>query len=229
MLPAIGAGLLAIAGAAAAATHVLHTSGHYALAAAGVFAAMMALAARSVRAHHPFEQFGLANQVTTGRAALVALVAALLGEAPDPAFAAFAVGIATLCALLDGIDGGLARRNRTASLFGARFDMEIDACLILLLSVLVWQHGKAGAWVLLCGLMRYAFVAAGWLLPWLAQPLRSTLRGKTVAVLQIAGLALSLLPAVRTPASSAVAGVTLAALVWSFAVDVAWLARQSDD
>ena len=38
--------------------------------------------------------------------------------------------------------------------YGARFDMETDAAFILVLSILVWQHGKAGAWVLLCGLMR---------------------------------------------------------------------------
>jgi hypothetical protein len=67
--------------------------------------------------------------------------------------------------------------------------MESDALLILVLSVLVWQHDKAGAWVLLGGLMRYAFVAAAWAWPWLGGPLRSTLRGKTVAVAFIAGLA----------------------------------------
>ncbi len=74
------------------------------------------------------------------------------------------------------------------SAFGARFDMETDAALILILSVLVWQHDKAGAWVIACGLMRYAFVAAGWVMPWMAGPLRSTLRGKSVAIGQLVGL-----------------------------------------
>ena len=46
--------------------------------------------------------------------------------------------------------------------------------LVLALSVLAWQYGKAGAWVLLCGLMRYGFVAAGWLWPWLRGPLSPT-------------------------------------------------------
>jgi phosphatidylglycerophosphate synthase len=104
--------------------------------------------------------------------------------------------------------------------------METDAAFILVLSILVWQHGKAGAWVLLCGLMRYAFVAAGLVLPWLAAPLRPTRRGRTVAVVQLLGLSVALAPAVSVPASSAVAAVTLAALTWSFAIDVAWLARQ---
>ena len=100
--------------------------------------------------------------------------------------------------------------------------METDAAMILILSVLVWQHGKAGLWVLACGLMRYAFVARS-VLPWMAGPLRSTIRGKTVAVAQFIGLGAALLPLVPVPFSTVVAAVTLATLVWSFAVDVAWL------
>src|SRR5207253_1106597 len=92
---------------------------------------------------------------------------------------------------------------------------------------LIWQHEKAGAWVLLCGLMRYLFVAAGWLLPWLAQPLQSTRRGKTVAVGQLLGLSVALAPVVPAPLSAVVAGFTLTALAWSFAIDVRWLSSQS--
>ena len=36
--------------------------------------------------------------------------------------------------LLDAVDGGVARRTGTVSGFGARFDMEVDAFLILVLS-----------------------------------------------------------------------------------------------
>ena len=36
---------------------------------------------------------------------------------------------------LDGVDGQVARRTGTASELGARFDMEVDAFLILVLSV----------------------------------------------------------------------------------------------
>ena len=65
------------------------------------------------------------------------------------------------------------------------------------------------------------------MLPWLAEPLRATRRGRTVAILQLLGLGVALAPIVPRPASAAVAGVTLAALRWSFAIDVAWLWRQS--
>jgi phosphatidylglycerophosphate synthase len=128
--------------------------------------------------------------------------------------------------VLDGIDGWLARRARMSSPFGARFDMETDAFFMLVLSILVWRHDKAGAWVVAIGLMRYAFVAAGWWLPWLARPLRSTWRGKAVAVGQFAGLGVALLPVVPVPASTLVSGAALAALVWSFAIDVKFLFKE---
>ena len=180
---------------------------------------------RRYNAAHPFDRFGPANYVTTVRAVLVAGVAALIVLPQAPRVLWFAIGTATMVALLDGVDGWLARRTRMLSEFGARFDMETDAALILVLSVLVWQHGKAGGWVLLCGLMRYGFVAAGWLLPWLRRPLRSTRRGKAVAVCQVVGLNVALAPIVPMPQSAVVAAVTLAALAWSFAVDIVWLAR----
>lgn len=198
----------------------------YALKAALVFAAMTAIVRRGIAAHHPFPRFGPANQVTALRAVLAGLVAALIGEAATPDIAWSVVAAAALIAVLDGVDGWLARRSRMVSDFGARFDMETDAFFILVLSVLAWQHGKAGAWVLLCGLMRYVFVAAGRVLPWMARPLRSTARGKTVAVGQMAGLAVALAPFVQPPLSTTIAAITLAALAFSFAIDVMWLARQ---
>jgi phosphatidylglycerophosphate synthase len=188
--------------------------------AALVFAVMMAVVFATVGAHHPFARFGPANYVTMIRGALVALAAAMLVEPPAAAIAWWVVGATACLAVLDGLDGWLARRTGLASAFGARFDVEVDALLILVLSLFVWRHDKAGAWVIACGLMRYAFVAAGWFLPWMNGPLTPTLRGKSVAVGQFTGLGLALVPVVPAPASAIVAAITLAALAWSFAVDV---------
>ena len=79
--------------------------------------------------------------------------------------------------------------------------------------------------MLLCGLMRYGFVAAGWFVPWLSAPLRPTRRGRVVAVTQFVGLALALMPALPAPVREAAAGTALGSLSWSFALDVARLAR----
>jgi phosphatidylglycerophosphate synthase len=127
---------------------------------------------------------------------------------------------------LDGIDGWLARRQRLETAFGARFDMEVDALFILVLAALAVGLGKAGAWVLALGMMRYGFVAASLAWPWLAAPLPPSLRRKAVCVLQIAVLAALLAPPVAPPVSGALAAAAFAALAWSFAVDVRWLARE---
>ncbi|PYR47231.1 MAG: hypothetical protein DMF89_19515 [Acidobacteria bacterium] len=114
-----------------------------------------------------------------------------------------AVAIALVVVLLDGVDGWVARRTRTASAFGERFDLETDAALILVLAILAWQYGKAGPWVLLSGLLRYLFVAAGWLWPWMGAPLASSLRGKTVCVVQIVALIVAIAPPITPPTSGA--------------------------
>jgi len=191
------------------------------------FAAAAVVIVGRVADHHPFPRFGAANTVTLLRVALVAGVAGLIGETPSDRVAWLAAVFVTVVALLDGLDGWLARRSAQQSAFGARFDMETDAALILILSMLVWHHEKAGAWVLACGLMRYGFVVAGWILPWMAGPLRSTLRGKSIAIAQLVGLGIAQLPVVPVPISDVVAAITLALLVWSFAVDIAWLKRQA--
>ena len=162
--------------------------------------------------------FGPANQITTLRAVLAAVLVFL-----DNPWSA--VSIALVAVLLDGVDGWVARRTRTASAFGARFDMETDAALIQVLAILVWQYGKAGPWVLASGLLRYAFVAAGWLWPWMRRPLVSSLRGKTICVVQMVAVIVAIVPTVAPPTSSAVAAVGLLALCYSFLVDTLRLWR----
>ncbi len=196
----------------------------YLMKAGGACAAIALIVGSRVAAHHPFPRFGPANQVTSVRALLVVLVAALIGEAPRPAYA---VGIAAGAMLLDGVDGWLARRTRMASAFGARFDMEIDALLIQVLAVLVWHYGKAGPWVLASGLWRYAFLCAGWIRPWLRRPLAPTRRAKAICIVQIVALLVALVPAVAPPVSSAIAASALIALSYSFLADIARLWRLS--
>lgn len=193
--------------------------------ASGCFLVVAALVVVFRPRWHPFARFGPANHVTTARAALVALIAGLLGEPPSAAIA-WAIVLTSLAAeVLDGIDGWLARRTGLASGFGARFDMEVDAWLILVLSMLVWQHERAGAWIVLAGLLRYLFVAAGWFVPWMQRPLPSSVRRQAICVVQIAGLIIAMVPWVPQAAAHLIAAASLAALVCSFAVDTIWLRR----
>ncbi|MDA1183548.1 MAG: CDP-alcohol phosphatidyltransferase family protein [Acidobacteria bacterium] len=192
-----------------------------------VFAVLFAGVLHVAADDHPHTRVGPANYVTAARAALVAVIAGAVGYPATPGDLWTLLLLAILASALDGVDGWLARRTRMTSVFGARFDMETDALLILVLAVLVWQHDKAGAWVLACGLMRYGFVAAGWFWPGLARPLRSTWRGKAVAVGQTLGLSMALAPMLPGRLSALVAACALAALTWSFALDIRWLWRQS--
>jgi len=191
-----------------------------------VAAVIAGIAAAGLRDHHPFPRFGPANTVTSLRALLVAAVAGLIGEPHTPTVAWIAVWLGLGATLLDGADGWLARRTGMLSRFGARFDMEVDALLIQVLAILVWRHGKAGAWVLFSGLLRYLFVAAGWGLEWMRQPLSPTLRGRVTCVVQIGGLLIALVPIVNPPLSDLIAAAALMALAGSFAIDVNRLWRQ---
>lgn len=166
--------------------------------------------------------FGPANGVTLVRTTLVGGVAALVADSfVGRPSVAIMVALATVALILDAVDGHVARRTGTASSLGARFDMEVDAVLILVLSVHVAT--SLGAWVLLIGAMRYVFVVAARALPWLRGPLRPSMARKTVAALQ--GIVLLAVGAGIIPRLPAYAAVLLALtlLVWSFARDIGWL------
>ncbi len=165
--------------------------------------------------------FGPADWITSARAMLVGCAAALIADGDRPI--AWLVGLVAVALLLDGLDGQVARRTGTASEFGARFDMEVDAFLILLLCIQVSR--TLGLWVLGIGLMRYAFVAASWAMPWLTAPLYPSMARKTVAAVQGVVLVVAVSGLLPLPATFAAVAVALAALVWSFGRDVVWLVR----
>ena len=99
-----------------------------------------------------------ASHIRRRVAALIAY--SLRGSVP----VALLVSLAAVALALDAVDGWVARRTRTTD-EGARFDAEVDAFLILILSAYVAR--SAGAWVLVIGAARYVFLAAGWALPWM--------------------------------------------------------------
>ena len=228
-LASTGVALAAVGICAVAATQALGIGPNYAAKALAGIVVAAALIVATLPGHHPFARFGWANHVTLARAALVALLAALVGEGDAPRVTAFAAGLAAAAVALDGVDGRLARATGLASAFGARFDMETDAALVMVLAALAWQFGRIGPWVLASGLLRYAFVAAGRLWPWLRRPLPPSVRRKTAAAVQMIALAVVLVPGVPRPAGTLVAAGALALLCCSFLVDALWLHRHAED
>jgi phosphatidylglycerophosphate synthase len=164
-----------------------------------------------------------ADRVTMARAILVggvtALVADSLSHRPIPVAAL--VSMTAVALALDAVDGYVARRTGTAWELGARFDMEVDAFLIFVLSVYLMR--PFGAWVLVIGGMRYAFVVAGWVLPWMRGSLPPRRWRKVVAAVQ--GIVLAVAASGVLPHPFAVVAVVaaLALLLESFGRDVLWL------
>ena len=167
---------------------------------------------------------GPADLVTLVRAGLVGGVAALVadsfvGSVPVVALTA----LAAVALVLDAVDGRVARSTGTVSGVGARFDMEVDSVLVLLLSVYVAD--SLGPWVLAIGSVHYALVLARRGLPWLRSPVPPRYWCKVVAVVQaivLVTVATGALP--RLVAVLALVAVA-ALLAESFGREVWWLWR----
>ena len=228
-LAGTGITLAAVGLCAVAASEALALGSTYAPKAVAGFAVVAALIVATLPEHHPFGRFGWANHLTLARAGLVALLAALVGEGDAPRIMAFAAALGGAAVALDFVDGRVARATGLASAFGARFDMETDAALVMVLALLAWQSGHVGPWVLASGLLRYAFVAAGRWWPWLRRALAPRFRRKAAAAVQMIALVVVLVPGVPPPAGMLIAAGALVFLCYSFLVDTLWLHDHAED
>ncbi|MFJ4834623.1 CDP-alcohol phosphatidyltransferase family protein [Streptomyces sp. NPDC088747] len=179
---------------------------------------------RALRRARP-RSFGPANRVTLGRAILVGGVTALVADSfQDSPPVTLLVGLTAVALILDGVDGQVARRTGTSSALGARFDMEVDSFLVLVLSVYV--STSLGPWVLLIGTMRYAFVAAARVAPWLNAALPPSMARKTVAAVQGVMLLVAAAGVLPYEVNTGAVLLALVVLVWSFGRDIGWLWRR---
>ena len=175
--------------------------------------------------------FGWANRVTLARGVLVIALVSLAPFLGDSMLIASSAGnslwlyvsLCVIALILDGVDGKVARATGTETGFGARFDMELDALFILGLCLAVAALERAGIWVLALGLMRYGFVIAGGIWPFINQPLPDSFRRKTVCVWQLVTLMVALLPVTPDALAFWSLVLALALLCYSFGTDLRWL------
>jgi len=200
----------------------------YALLSLSLHLGLSLLLLRTVPPALPLPGMGWANRITLLRATFVLPVVAALPFSPSLGEAGlwWVIAWSTVALAMDGLDGRVARSTDTQTAYGARFDMELDAFLLLGLSVLLWREGGVGPWVILIGALRYLFVGAGWIWPALQGELPVSQRRKTVCVVQGVGLIVALAPAIPTGMAGGVAAVALLSLLYSFGVDVFWLLRR---
>jgi phosphatidylglycerophosphate synthase len=169
----------------------------------------------------PTGRLGAANALTLLRLLAISALP-LLVRPPGPAAALLVLAVFAL----DGVDGWLARRYRDASAFGAYFDMECDALLVLSCALVLDQSGRLPAFVLLPGLLRYAYVVLLWL--WPARQPRTEARaeaprsriGRYAFALIVVSFIVSLWPLV--PWHRPLAAVATASIVYSFGRSMYW-------
>lgn len=158
-----------------------------------------------------------------GTLAMAGLTVRIATIGPEPGAIAAVAATGLVCECLDGVDGWLARRLGQTTPYGARFDMEVDAAMMLVLSTAVLAAGIAGPWVLAIGGWRYGYILAAQWIPALRQPLAPRFSRKVVAVAaalaQLAALLLSLTAAPRLVATIVLV-LALVALSWSFIRDM---------
>src|SRR5918992_456924 len=141
-------------------------------------AVTMAVAPARGLARFSGDRLGPASRVTLAIGVVALAADSLTGDTP----VALLVTLAGVALVLDAVDGWVARRTGMTTALGARFDGEVDAFLILALSMYVAP--AYGAWVLAIGAARYVFLAGEWLLPWMRAPLPPRRWRKVVAATQ---------------------------------------------
>lgn len=155
----------------------------------------------------------LPNLVTALRVVLTAALDLYLRDPPLQAALVLTVFV------VDGLDGLLARRLQAASPQGAHFDMEADGYLVLVVCSLLVE--RVGPWVLVGGLLRYAFVLGTWAIPSRGEAPRSRLARYGFAASLAGYVSALLLPAALSWLGAALATSVLVASFgrsfwWSF-------------
>jgi phosphatidylglycerophosphate synthase len=206
-----GNALALLAGVVAVAC--LHRPWPLAVVASASFAVLLAA---SRGAWTPQGRFGAANFVTALRLLACLALATLFHGGPGGLWAAAVPGIL----VLDALDGWLARRAELASAFGAHFDMETDALLVLAVGLELWLRGSFGVWILTSGLLRYAYVLVTALVPPRGGDMPRTRLGRCAFGLLVGGLCCGLALPGFAGALGAALGTFLVAL--SFARSFRW-------
>ncbi|MBF6632133.1 MAG: CDP-alcohol phosphatidyltransferase family protein [Comamonas sp.] len=122
---------------------------------------------RSACDSKPYPALGWANRLTLLRGGLIAATGGFLFQPESPGALAFIPALVySIAAILDRIDGFIARRSRQTSLMGSELDMVFDALGLLVAPLLAVGYGRIHWSFLLVSAAYYLF---RWGLHWRRQ------------------------------------------------------------
>ncbi len=173
----------------------------------------------------PYLTLGWANRLTLLRGGLIALTGSFLFQPQVAGLAAWIPGLLyTLAAILDRMDGFVARRSKQTSLLGSELDTVYDALGLLIAPLLAVGYGKIHWSFLLVSAAYYIFV---WGLYWRAKhnlpvyPLLPSMLRRTLAGFQMGFVAFILLPCFHAPLTMVIGIAFMLPILAGFIVD--WL------
>lgn len=171
------------------------------------------------------QPFTLPTLVTAVRGAAVAVLAGfVVAGRPAGLLAWLPAALFAGEALLDAVDGALARATDTTSAFGARLDTEADALALLVGSVVAVRFGAAPVLYLAVGFARYGFVVGLAVRRYRGNPVSDLPERESrrlLAAAQMLVLALVLVPALEPTLSRLLATAGMIPFLLGFARD--WL------
>ena len=99
----------------------------------------------------------------------------------------------SLCLILDGVDGKVARQYQQESDWGALFDKEVDSFFVLVVSLILYQYYGIPIWIVGIGLLHYLYEIVLYFLNWQPILTKKNPIGRYVAFLLFASLLVPLL------------------------------------
>ena len=126
---------------------------------------------------------------------------------------------------LDGLDGYLARFLNQTSKFGARFDLETDTLLLLVLSFSLYINMNANLSVFLIPLYRYVFFILQIKFKWLEFSLPKSIRRSFICFFVTFLLIICHLPYLTAYLIGTLINFSILLITFSFLEDIIWLYR----